>query len=450
MNNNSASITDYEQVVYTKDPNSLLKKGIWLYFFLLIFEGALRKWFLPGLATPLLIVRDPIALWLVVLAWKSGQLRANPYLVGMVVIGILSTITALLVGHGNLAVAVYGARILVIHFPLIFVIGSIFDSEDVIKMGKVVLLISIPMAVVTALQFFSPQSSWINIGVGGMEDEGFTGALGYFRPTGTFSFNNGTTLFFGFISSFVFYFWLNNHGINKFVLWGATGALLAAIPLSISRGLFFQVAIALVFTVYATSRKPEYVGRMLKAGLLAFIGLAVFSQTSFFQTALEVLTTRFTLASKAEGGLQGTLIDRFLGGMVGAIFESSDQPFFGYGIGMGTNVGSILLTGETAYLIAEGEWGRLIGEMGPLLGITAILLRVGLVLKIAFASFQKLGKGDLLPWLLLSFGLVLIPQAQWAQPTALGFSTLVAGLMIASFRVPIHQNLYTSIGKGIN
>ena len=35
-----------------------LKRLIWVYFILLVFEGALRKWFLPGLSTPLLIVRD--------------------------------------------------------------------------------------------------------------------------------------------------------------------------------------------------------------------------------------------------------------------------------------------------------------------------------------------------------------------------------------------------------
>ena len=31
-----------------------LKNLIWLYFFLLLFEGALRKWFLPGLSQGLL------------------------------------------------------------------------------------------------------------------------------------------------------------------------------------------------------------------------------------------------------------------------------------------------------------------------------------------------------------------------------------------------------------
>ena len=33
---------------------TLIKKLIWLYFLLLLFEGALRKWFLPGLSQGLL------------------------------------------------------------------------------------------------------------------------------------------------------------------------------------------------------------------------------------------------------------------------------------------------------------------------------------------------------------------------------------------------------------
>ena len=47
----------------------LLRQLLWLYFWLLIFEGALRRWLLPGLATPLLLVRDPIALLAVIWAW---------------------------------------------------------------------------------------------------------------------------------------------------------------------------------------------------------------------------------------------------------------------------------------------------------------------------------------------------------------------------------------------
>ncbi|UOQ66423.1 hypothetical protein [Hymenobacter volaticus] len=166
-----------------KDPNRLLKQGVWAYFLLLIFEGALRKWFLPGLATPLLIVRDPLVVWLLFVTWQRGLLPANPYMIGMMLIGLLSTFTAVLFGHGNIAVAIYGARILLLHFPMVFVIGRIFNREDVVKLGKVTLWIAIPMTVLIALQFYSPQSAWVNRGVGGdMAGAGYSGALNYFRP----------------------------------------------------------------------------------------------------------------------------------------------------------------------------------------------------------------------------------------------------------------------------
>src|ERR1700710_807939 len=92
------------------DDNKSLKNGIWLYFFLLIFEGALRKWFLPGLATPLLVVRDPIAIWLIYQSWRRALFPSTVYLNGMVIIGLISIYTAMFLGHGNLVIALYGAR----------------------------------------------------------------------------------------------------------------------------------------------------------------------------------------------------------------------------------------------------------------------------------------------------------------------------------------------------
>jgi len=49
-----------------------MKNAIWLFFFLLIFEGGLRRWILPGLATPLLLVRDPIAIYLMYKAYRNS------------------------------------------------------------------------------------------------------------------------------------------------------------------------------------------------------------------------------------------------------------------------------------------------------------------------------------------------------------------------------------------
>ena len=170
-----------------KKNQNFLKKGVYVYFLFLILEGALRKWFLPGLATPLLVVRDPIALILLIVAWQKNFLPVNIYLITIYCVSILSLITTLIVGHGNLTVALYGLRILLIHFPMLFLIGAIFDQEDVLTLGKLILIISIPMALLIAIQFYSPQSAFVNRGVGGdVEGAGFDGAMGFFRPPGTF------------------------------------------------------------------------------------------------------------------------------------------------------------------------------------------------------------------------------------------------------------------------
>ncbi|OJW75088.1 MAG: hypothetical protein BGO59_19080 [Spirosoma sp. 48-14] len=413
----------------------LLKQGIWLYFFLLIFEGALRKWFLPGLATPLLIIRDPLALWLIVIAWTHHRISYNAHLLSMTFIGVLSIFTAVTLGHGNFFVALFGARILLIQFPFIFVIGQIFTRDDVIKVGTTTLWITIPMTILVILQFYSPQSAWVNRSIGGdTTGAGFSGALGYFRPPATFSFTNGTTLFYSFVACFVFYFWLNPDKVNRLALIGATLGLLAAVPLSISRALFLQVGVTILFTIIAAARKPKFIVRMIIAGIGLLLAMALLNKASFFQTATEAFTARFDSANEQAGGFQSAIVDRFLGGLLTAIESSSDVPFFGYGLGMGTNVGAQLLTGNRLFLISEEEWGRLVGELGVLFGLLVIFVRLSLSSRISLASYKQLQMGNLLPWMLLSFGLLSLLQGGWAQPTSLGFSVFIGGLMIASIR----------------
>src|SRR5688500_14652822 len=83
-----AARSRYARLVSQDDPNSILKKGIWLYFLLLIFEGALRKWVVPALSNPLLVVRDPLALWLIIMAYSRNMIYLSSYLIAMVCFGI--------------------------------------------------------------------------------------------------------------------------------------------------------------------------------------------------------------------------------------------------------------------------------------------------------------------------------------------------------------------------
>jgi hypothetical protein len=85
-------------------------------------------------------------------------------------------------------------------------------------------------------------------------------------------------------------------------------------------------------------------------------------------------------------------------------------------------------------LISEGEWGRLIGEMGPLIGILFIFFRLIIAINLSLESFKKIKTGNILPWILLSFVFVSFAQGQWAQPNNLGFSVFFTGMLMASLK----------------
>jgi len=411
-----------------------LKNGIWLYFVLLIFEGALRKWIFPQLSTPLLLVRDPLVIYLFLTASYNRIIFFNGYIFYAIVIVIISFIATMIAGHGNIFVAIYGARIFLIHFPMIFLIGTVLNREDVIKMGKVILYISIPMSILIGFQFFSPQTAWVNKGIGDSIGGGFSGAMGYMRPPGTFSFTSGVTSFYSLVAVFVLYFWIDTSKINRLLLFVATIALLSAVPFSISRSLLFQIIISFIFTLIGIN----WVKNNSSKGIIMILGfiVIVFFLSLFDKISIgvEAFSTRLELANKAEGGIESVFLDRYLGGLINALKSSSSQPFLGFGLGYGTNVGSNILTSKSSFLISEGEWGRLIGELGPILGIGIILIRLMMSYKLVSWAWIYLVNYDILPWIILSFTLLVLPQGGWAQPTSLGFSVLVSGLLIASFK----------------
>jgi hypothetical protein len=263
---------------------------------------------------------------------------------------------------------------------------------------------------------------------------GFCGAMGYLRPSATFSFTSGTTSFFSLVAVFIFYFWIESQKINRLILSIATIALLLSIPFSISRSLLFQILISLIFTFIGTNFIKQRINKV--ATLVLGFGLLIFLLNLFeiFSIGVKVFSNRFEKANTTEGGIESVLLDRYLGGLINALGSLTNQPFLGYGLGYGSNVGSSILTNKIAFLISEGEWGRLIGELGPILGLAIILIRLLMSLKLTYWAWQYLKINDTLPWIILSFTLLILPQGGWSQPTSLGFSVLVTGLLIASFK----------------
>lgn len=423
-----------------EDPYKSLKIAIWLYFFLWIFEGALRKWVLPGLATPLLIVRDPVAIYIIIRAVYLNVRFSNGYLVCAYVITLLSLIITLTFGHSNLFVGIYGARIMLLHFPLIFIIGAVFTKEDILKMGYVLLGINILMTLIVYLQFISPQSAFINIGLGGEGSSGFSGSMGYFRPPGTFSFITGLASFYIMVSVFVFYFWLSATPVSRILLISSTLALIFSLPLTVSRTAVGGVLLVGVFAFIGSATGLKTLMRVVLTVFILLISFLILQKTtSIFNLGTEVFMSRVDTASEQSGGFEESFFSRAVDGFVDPIVKLMELPLFVGNLGMGTNAGAQMLSGSNGFLIAEDELSRIAGEQGLLLGGGIIILRLGLALNLFLKTIGLPKEDKLLPFIFCGTALFSLTQGQWAQPSMLGYSVMVTGLLLAS----INENVKT-------
>src|SRR5437879_13804357 len=109
--------------------------------------------------------------------------------------------------------------------------------------------------------------------------------------------------------------------------------------------------------------------------------------------------------------------ERVLSGFTERFSHIDKFPLFGYGIGIGTNVGGRILIGRPAFLLAENEWSRILAESGPILGLAFLVWRTLLTFKLGWLSFIALRRGALLPILLFSSGFVLLLIGQVGWPT---------------------------------
>lgn len=430
------------------EPYALYRKAIWIYIFLLIFEGALRKWFLPSLATPLLLIREPIAIWLTIVGLQKGWIKSG-YAKTMMVVASISFILTLAVGHHHLFVALFGWRIYFFHFPMTFVIGKVLTKTDLLKIGQFILWTSIPMTALIFIQFQSPETAWVNMGVGGEGTASFSGAMGHMRPSGTFSFATGYVMFQAITGCYLLYYLLMNNTLpkefqfSKIVLLILTGCYLLSIPTSLSRTPFYQTGVFLIFLFIASIKKNKFKSKFMKFAIVTAIAIIILYISGLGGTSIEAFTDRFNSASRVEGGIKGTIGERYIGGLLGSLINFN-IPIWGYGLGLGTNAGAKIMGGNmyTFGFNGEVEWSRIIGECGMLLGLIIISIRLFFSLNIWKRAYHLLlKKYELLPWMLSAGMMLTIPQGQWSIPTNLGFCILFGGLTLASINSSIKKKI---------
>ena len=404
-----------------------------LYIVLWLIEGGLRRWVLPQLSNPLLLIRDPLVIAIYGYAMSIRRFPFNGFVIAAWVLAVLE-ILMVPIGHGNPMVGAYGVRCDFLHIPMIFIIGNTLTPRRLMTLCKVALIISIPYTLLLMTQFHSPQSAWVNRGLGGsLEGAGFDGSGDYKRPPGTFSFITGPmALYPMFMACFFLVFFSAKDFWQKFLCYAASMAIVLAIPFSISRGLFIGVLLVAVTGVVVgiLRNKVCIVQQIAYFAVFAMFAVPIAFQLQSVQTGFGAFMERWTTATTDQGGVQEAILGRVYESSLGVLLNPQFDPI-GAGTGFSTNVGQKLISGAPSFGLSEGEFGRLIYDNG-FLGLFVMALRATIALWIGYQAFQGFFRKDQYAMIFFAVAFPMLIIGQWAQPTSQGATTIAAGLVLAA------------------
>ncbi len=414
-----------------------IRRLIWLYLWLLVFEGAFRKWIVPQLSAPLLLVRDPVVLLIYLLALRARLFPQNIYVIAVEILAVFSWGAGIVVLlpyfpiQTVVLVTGYGVRSDFLHLPLIFIIPAVFDLEDVKKIGWWTIVGMIPMALLMALQFAASPEAYINRAAGVGEATQLTAGGGKIRPPGVFSFISGSVYYASAAAAFLLHAFLARLPYRTLLLYLSSGALIVSLGVSGSRSAVLAVVVVVAGLGLVLLFRPTLVDKFGRHLLLGVVLLFAVSYLPIFREGLGILSDRFVEGAD-ESSIVGGLVGRTAGGFTEGLLVINQVPLGGYGLGVGTSGGASFLTGQASFLLAENEWSRILLESGPILGLAFLIWRCAVTLKLALFSVGQIRAGNTLPIFLFMAGLFVILQGPFGQPTSLGFAVVFAGLCLAA------------------
>jgi len=450
---------------------------IFIFYWFLVLEGALRKWGAPQFGQVIFFIRVPVALLVYATALRTRLWpRSNVLMLGFYVFSGISLplvlIQFVLGGYGAkyLLVAGYGWMNYFFYIPLAFIVGEQFRENDIQRLIKHTTWLVIAATPIVLLQFFSPNSSVINLGSGLDESTQFRNlgaALGFVRPTGFFTSTSGQALFVTSALALLLPSFLQRHRLRGASLalhrFGAVAITLMAI-FGQSRLLFAMASLVLAAASLGgiISGKQRVLFRSLVGPVVLVVAVAALWPL-LFPTSFDVFVTRWSVAAGYETRtFEFGFLGRALFGFYGFVHYIPDTPFFGYLLGLGGNAASQLAWIQLPRAAmewqgygqwAEGGWARHIIELGPPLGICFIIFRVSLTSWLGMIVIRATRlSGNILPVVLFGFeGLLLLNGQITGNGTINGYAWVFFGFCIASARVvcfsPTVRKVRTSAKK---
>lgn len=424
---------------------------IFIYYLLLIFEGALRKWVLTSYGQLLFFIRDPFVLTIYWLAWRHSFFpRGNAVLTTGIVFAFTGLLMVAVQAAGVASgidkwpiLAVYGWRNYFLYLPLPFVVARAVREVDLQRIAKLALLLTLPIAALVLLQFRSPLDAPINVGFGASAAEQFHGLAvdkEHTRPMGTFTSDVGQKEFIVTTLAALLALWISPSGLRFVKPWQlilATCGLLTCLAVSGSRGAMLASAVV-VCAAIASGAVAGQSGASARAVLLPaiLVGVAALLYPIVFPEGYATFMNRWTQASITEA-------QTFHGGVFGRAFYSfydftgllGDTPLAGYGMGLAGNASitlGVVIPGFHGW--AESDWARHIVELGPIVGVGFIVYRIALVIWLGgtCAAAARRNGNPLALLLFASCGIDLLYGQLTGHGSVNGFAWLFAGLSLAA------------------
>ena len=366
-----------------------------LFGVLIVIQGALRKWVLPGLATPLYVAKDVALLATLGLLAEQGALRLTAPLRRTflpILWGGFAWVVALQAFNLNVpsvAVGILGIRSYLLYSTLLIILP--LALERVQRPKRVLLFVSlglvVPVLVLGMYQYTQPVGSWINQYVA--DEAQAVGVLSHPRITGTFSYIGGMGAFLTFsvfLGLGMFFAGVRYQDRFYQVLGGGVlGLALIVAPMSGSRSVALGPLVPLPLTLYVLLRRRRGLAVGASLFLLVIAGAYMVTGEGWVAQGWEGIEHRMETASDQDTRVQSMLLDPIRKVTVGGVV--------GYGAGT-THQAAGALSSEGRVQIEgvgyEGELGRVLIE----LGIFGALLFLALKAWLAWIGWQTLRRSS--------------------------------------------------------
>jgi len=372
------------------------RRSVKAVFFLLVLEGALRKWVFPQASEMIYFLKDIVLLgaYFNFYGFSATDRKLIPKgtvinLLIFIAIGwcIFQVFNPSL---GSPLVGVFGLRGYFLYIPLIWMVPALFQSEDELyKFLRSHLLLTIPVGLIGIAQFFSPASSFINKYSNEDAQAVVTfGVSAIVRITGTFSYISGYGIYlivcFGLLIPM-----LSIKQSRRWQVITIVELFLVTVNsfMTGSRGTIFAEVLFVVCYLGAKGLATPVSSLRLIKQLIVPVTIISLAVAIWFRPVINTFWLRTTYNRDVSERISLSFLE--------PVSFIQYKQLDGYGTGATHQAAPLLRqaldlpTGEVIPVPYEGEIGRILLELGPI-GFTFWYgLRVGILVAL-ISTFWKL------------------------------------------------------------